>query len=117
MPWVITLSRPSTTLAGACPFCTARFLRAVMRGYEDAVREPQTAIDMLVDAYPEADEAIERPGVDILVPLWKDDAPSVGWQEESRWVDFADWMKENDLLREDVDGRKAFTNEFVSTAR
>ena len=99
------------------PEVIRRFLRGLMRGYGDAVREPQTAIDVLMDAYPEADEAIERPGVDILVPLWKGDAPSVGWQEESRWVDFAGWMKENGLLEGDVDGRKAFTNEFVSTAR
>jgi putative hydroxymethylpyrimidine transport system substrate-binding protein len=95
------------------PEVIRRFLRAVTRGYEDAVREPQTAIDVLMAAYPEVDEAIERPGVDILVPLWKGDAPSIGWQEESRWVDFADWMEKNGLLEGGVDGRRAFTNEFL----
>ena len=98
------------------PDVVRRLVRAVMRGYEDAAREPQAAIDILLDAYPEADEAVERPGVDILAPLWTDGMPGVGWQEKERWVEFAGWMKENGLLDPDVDAREAFTNGFVEEA-
>ena len=97
------------------PDLVRKLVHAVTRGYEDAVREPETAIGLLLDAYPEADEAVERLGIEILVPMWKDKNPIVGWQEESRWVDFAAWMKENGVLEDEVDARKAFTNEFVAT--
>lgn len=112
------------------PDVVRKFVRAVMRGYQDAMEDPQAAIDILVDAYPEADEAVERPGIDLLVPLWKRGEPLRivgpdgtetlswsdafwGWQKEERWVEFAGWMKENGLLDPDVDAREAFTNECM----
>jgi putative hydroxymethylpyrimidine transport system substrate-binding protein len=98
------------------PDVVRKFIWAVTRGYQDAMEDPQAAIDILVDAYPEADEAVERPGVDILAPLWTGEVPGAGWQEEERWVEFADWMKENDLLQAGVDPHQAFTNGFVEEA-
>jgi len=93
-----------------------RFVRAVVRGYQEAARDPQKAIDVLKQAKPEIDESIERPGVELLAPLWTGKAPTFGWQEESRWVGFAQWMKDNGLLGQNVDARSAFTNEFVEKA-
>ena len=90
-----------------------RFNRALRRGYADAAADPQAGVDTLVIASgEEIDEAIERPGADLLVPLWSTSDISFGDQQESKWVDFARWMQENGLLAEDVNAQDAFTNEF-----
>jgi len=93
-----------------------RFVRATMRGYEDAIADPQGAVLLMKQARPEVDLSVDSKGVDLLVPLWKSDNGIFGWQDEKRWIDFAQWMKDNDLLSEDVDAAKAFDNSFVANA-
>ena len=93
-----------------------RFVRAFLRGYEVAISDPQAAIDALARAHPEIDEAIDRPGVELIAPLWLAGAPTFGWQEGDRWVEFAQWMQDNDLLERIVDPLKAYTNEYVEKA-
>ena len=61
----------------------------------------------------EVDRAIEGPGADLLVPLWKTDEANFGTQTNARWVGFASWMQETGLLSQEVDASKAFTDEFI----
>src|SRR5262249_41253599 len=52
----------------------ARFLRAIRRGYADAVKDPQAGVDIpLKSTKAEVDEKIERPGATLLAPLWQTD--------------------------------------------
>ena len=99
------------------PDLVERFVRALMRGYQDAMADPQAAIDVLKRLAPEIDEAIDRPGVELLAPLWQDSPNGFGWQTVDKWVSFADWMKAEGLLDADVDATAAFTNEFVEAAQ
>ena len=99
------------------PELVERFVRAVLRGYQDAVADPQGAIDILFQAAPEIDPAIERPGVALLSPLWIEGDLGFGWQTRDKWASFAAWMQANDLLGGAVDPDKAFTNRFVEAAR
>ncbi len=92
-----------------------RFVRAVSRGFESAIEDPQRSISALLEETDEGtvNEELERQGVDLLSPLWTDGAPSFGWQDAGRWTEFSDWMKGRGLIRGDVDPGSAFTNEFV----
>jgi putative hydroxymethylpyrimidine transport system substrate-binding protein len=99
------------------PDLVQRFVRATMRGYREAVANPQAAIDILARAAPEIDEAIERPGVDLLSPLWIEGDLDFGLQTTEKWVEFSAWMLEQGLLGSDVDASKAFTNRFVEGAQ
>ena len=95
------------------PDVVERFNRALRRGYADAAADPQAGVDTLVAAKgEEIDQAIERPGADLLAPLWSSPGTDFGDQESSKWVDFARWMQANGLLAEDVNAQDAFTNEF-----
>jgi putative hydroxymethylpyrimidine transport system substrate-binding protein len=90
-----------------------RFVRAIRRGYEDAAADPQAGVDTLVaGTNEEVDEKIERPGADILAPLWQTETSNFGNQQSQKWENFAEWMKDNDLLPEEVDASKAFTGRF-----
>jgi putative hydroxymethylpyrimidine transport system substrate-binding protein len=99
------------------PDVAQRFVRALVRGYRDAAADPGAAVDTLLKGTrEEIDEAIERPGVQVIAPLWKGDE-SVGWQTAERWTKFADWMHTNGLVDAPIDGNKAFTNEFVQAIK
>lgn len=95
------------------PDVVERFLRAVRRGYADAVADPQAGVDILLrGTKDEVDEKIERPGADLLKPVWKTSSADFGEQDAARWKNFADWMHDNGLLAEELDASKAFTSEF-----
>lgn len=87
-----------------------RFIRAVKRGFEEAIENPQAGVDVLVAENPgEIDEAIDRPGADLLVPMWQ--LPSgggFGTQEPGRWNSFVQWMKDNDMLEQSLDASAAY---------
>ena len=93
------------------------FVRASTRGYQDAIADPQAAVQLLKRLRPEVDLDIEKPGVDLLAPLWSSSTGVFGWQEEDRWVSFAKWMHENGLLASEGDALAAFDNSFVSGAQ
>ncbi len=94
-----------------------RFVRGMIRGYRDALADLDAAVDLLVREYPETNRALEERGIRLLAPLWTENVPIFGWQEEERWTTYADWMKQRGLLEGAVDARTAFTNRFVEDAR
>jgi len=95
------------------PDVVKRFYRALRRGYDDAAADPQAGVSILLIATnEEVDEDIERPGADLLAPLWSGPGVDFGNQTESKWVEFTRWMQDNGLLSAEVDGADAFTNEF-----
>jgi len=99
------------------PDLVQRFVRAVVRGYQDAASDPEAAVVVLLaGAGQEVDAAIEKPGIKVIAPLWKTSDP-VGWQTAEKWNDFAKWMEDNNLVENPVDGNAAFTNQFVEGAQ
>ena len=90
-----------------------RFVRAVRRGFEDAIADPQAGVDILLGASAgEVDADIERPGADLLVPMWKTETVQFGEQDPVRWDGFTRWMRENGLLSNEVAAEDAFTDRF-----
>ena len=99
------------------PDLVLRFVRAVVKGYQDAAADPSGAVDILLrSTNQEVDEAIERPGVLVIAPLW-DEGTGVGTQTKERWTKFADWLHAQGQLEAPIDGSQAFTNRFVETVR
>ena len=99
------------------PELVRRFVRAVSRGYKDAIADPQDAVQLLKRVRPEVDLAIESPGVELLAPLWESEQGIFGWQEEERWVEFAHWLQANGLLSGTGDPRAAFDNSFIAAGQ
>jgi len=90
-----------------------RFVRAIRRGYNEAIADPQAGVDVLLrGTKEEVDEAVERPGADLLAPLWRTDTARFGDQDAARWASFIQWMQANGLLGADVRAGDAFTNKF-----
>ena len=86
-----------------------RFVRAMRRGYRDAIADPQGGVDVLAAANEEIDETIDRPGADLLVNLWQlPDGGGFGTQTPERWDSFVRWMKENGMLDESLASSSAY---------
>jgi len=99
------------------PDVVQRFVKAVTKGYKDAVADPLDAVAVLKAVKPETDLEIENPGVALLAPLWETDNGVFGWQEDSRWSEFAEWMVEKGRLESTEGISDAYDNSFVEGAR
>ncbi|MDA1128233.1 MAG: ABC transporter substrate-binding protein [Chloroflexi bacterium] len=99
------------------PEVIQRFVRAVTRGYQDAIADPLDAVALLKSVKPETDLDIENPGVLLLAPLWATDNGVFGWQEQDRWEDFANWMADSGRLSSGAGAAAAYDNSFVEAAR
>ena len=99
------------------PDLVQRFVRGVTRGYQDAIADPLDAVQLLKRLKPEVDLEIEIPGVALLAPLWASEEGPFGWQEERRWLEFAQWMVDSGRLSSTTDAASAFDNSFVANAR
>ena len=99
------------------PDVVARFLRAVMKGYKEAAANPQEAIKLMKQASPELDTTVANKEILLEKSLWFGDNGVFGWQEESKWLSFAQWMKDGGLLTKPVDARQAFTNSFIESLK
>jgi len=99
------------------PDVVQRFVKAVTRGYKDAIADPLDAVAVLKSVKPETDLEIENSGVALLAPLWATDNGVFGWQEQARWEEFAEWMVASGRLSSADDATKAYDNQFVEGAR
>ena len=99
------------------PEVVQKFVRAVTRGYQDAIADPLDAVALLKSVKPETDLDIENPGVILLAPLWATDNGVFGWQEQDRWQEFAQWLVDTGRLTSAADATTAYDNSFVEGAR
>lgn len=90
------------------------FLGALQQGYNDAIADPEAAIDGLLAESPDLVRDVEIEGLDLLIPLWTEDgAIPFGQQTAARWDDFGAWLKEQDLLAADVDIASAWRGDLL----
>jgi putative hydroxymethylpyrimidine transport system substrate-binding protein len=97
------------------PELVERFVRAMRKGYAEAMDDHDSATDAMIEEYPDTDRALEADSIVLLSPLWTEGADYFGQQTEERWQVYADWMIARGLLDPDADVEEAFTNEFVES--
>lgn len=89
-----------------------KFLSAVSKGYNDAMKDPLGAANILLKYAPELDSALVRQSQEYLAPRYQSDSPRWGEINPVRWNRFAGWMYEQGLIEQDIRGQ-GFTNEFL----
>jgi putative hydroxymethylpyrimidine transport system substrate-binding protein len=87
------------------------FIGAVSRGTRDLRRDPDTAIEGLLEANPDLDPELQRAVVQVTLPLFlpPGDQP-FAWQSPAEWDAFAAWMHDSELLENPPDVRGAYDN-------
>ena len=85
------------------PEVVKAFLRAVKKGYEYAVENPDAAADILCAQVPELDSALVHQSQTYLADQYVADAEGWGVIDPDRWAAFYGWLNDNQLLANQID--------------
>lgn len=92
---------------------TKAFLRAVTRGYEYAIENPDEAAEILIAANPEIDEDLAKASQKYLTDQYQGEAKRWGEINGERWNAFYRWLNEKGLVEKDIPDDFGFTNEYL----
>lgn len=95
------------------PQLIEKFMRATSRGYQYAIENPQEAAEILLQAVPELDRELVVASQEYLAGEYQADAPRWGEMKVSVWKAYADFMFGHQLIEQNIDPEKAFTNQFL----
>ncbi|WP_425453900.1 ABC transporter substrate-binding protein [Oceanobacillus arenosus] len=95
------------------PETIKKFLKAVSKGYQLAIDNPEEAADILIAEVPDLDPELVKASQVWLASKYQDDAARWGEQKLEVWDNYAAWMYDNGLLDAELDSEHAFTNEFL----
>lgn len=89
------------------------FVKAAQRGYEDAIKDPSAAADILLEAAPELDSALVHQSQEFLAKRYQDDADRWGIIDPNRWAAYFKWLNDNKLVNKPLDVTSGYTMEFI----
>ena len=95
------------------PDTAKTFLKAVQKGYEYAIENPEEAAAILCEAAPELDEELVVASQKYLADKYQADAEYWGYIDSDRWNGFYQWVNDHKLTEDEVPLNTAFTNEFL----
>ncbi|EHF01281.1 hypothetical protein HMPREF1008_01761 [Olsenella sp. oral taxon 809 str. F0356] len=95
------------------PDVVKAFLRAVRRGYEYAVKDPDSAADLLCAEVPELDAALVRQSQSYLKNQYVADAASWGVIDKARWARYFQWLNDNGLVANKIDVDAGWTADYL----
>lgn len=95
------------------PDVVRAFVEGASEGYEYAIDHPDESADILLKANPDLNADLVKASQKWLSPKYKDDVPRWGEQKRDVWSGYAEFLKENGLLKKELDYDAMFTNEFL----
>ena len=95
------------------PEAVKAFLRAVKKGYEYAVENPDAAADILCAQVPELDSALVHQSQTFLADQYTAEAESWGVIDPERWAAFYQWLNDNQLVENQLDVNAGFTMDYL----
>lgn len=95
------------------PETAKAFLRAMKKGYEFAIENPEAAAEMLCQAAPELDKDLVMASQVYLKDEYKSDVERWGYIEPKRWNGFYQWLNENELSEAELPEDAGFSNDYL----
>lgn len=95
------------------PDVAKAFMSALAKGYEDAVKDPAEAADILCKAAPELDAKLVQASQEYLQDQYQSDAKSWGYIDGARWDAFYGWLNENKLVETEIPAGWGFSNDYL----
>lgn len=93
------------------------FLRAVKKGYEFAISNPNDAASILLKAVPELDEKLVRASAQFLAKQYQADASSWGVIDAKRWSRYFTWLNDNKLVKHALDVNAGWTDKYLEKTK
>ena len=95
------------------PEVAKAFLKALTKGYEFAMEQPEEAAEILCKAAPELDLELVKASQKYLVDKYQADAEKWGYIDSVRWDRFYNWLNEKDLVEKDIPENTGFSNAYL----
>jgi NitT/TauT family transport system substrate-binding protein len=101
------------------PDLVQKFVRATLKGMRDTIDNPEEAFDTALTYIPEAqnsDLSLQRQVLDATITYWQSDltvSNGLGFANADNWQATHTFLRDSNLLKQDVDTSKAFTNQFI----
>ncbi len=93
---------------------TEMFLKALAKGYEYAIENPEDAAEILIKLNPELDKELVEESQKWLASQYKAEVEKWGYIDQERWDGFYGWLFENDLIEKEIPKGYGFTNDYLS---
>jgi putative hydroxymethylpyrimidine transport system substrate-binding protein len=92
-----------------------RFMQATARGHEDLEADPQAGLEGLLKADEGLDRGLQEAVVKATLPVFfpADEERPFGYQDLDEWQRYADWMRDEGLVTQQLNAEQAATNEFL----
>ncbi len=114
---LVVVARESE-LSGGQIALVRRFVQALARGYESARSDPSAAVGNLVRANPSLSPTLQLASVNATLssffPFGANAGKPWGWQDQSEWNAYGQWMIANHLISNPAAVDGAFTNEVLA---
>ena len=108
-PVIIT----SDNIVKTNPDLVKRFMKATSAGYAFAIANPDSAAKILLKHAPELKPELVIASQKFLSAQYQAESPQWGLQKQEVWQGFNDWMVKQGLLKQGIDVKAAYTNEFL----
>lgn len=92
---------------------TRKFLKAVARGYEYTIENPEEAAEILVKLNPELDMELVMESQKWISNEYKSEVSQWGYIDLDRWDGFYNWLFENELIESKIERGFGFTNDYL----
>lgn len=96
------------------PETAKAFLKALRKGYEFAIENPEEAADILCKEAPELDKELVVASQNYLKDQYQAGAEYWGYIDAERWNNFYNWINENELVGGTLPLNQGFSNDYLS---
>jgi ABC-type nitrate/sulfonate/bicarbonate transport system substrate-binding protein len=103
----------SEQLLQSKPDLVRAFVAAEMKGEQYAIDHPDEAEQALLAANKDLEKPLVEQSLKLLAPVWKADAPRLGYLDPKQWQAYERWMRSKNLISKDVDVSQAMTDEYL----
>ena len=95
------------------PETAKKFMKALSKGYEFAIENPEEAADILCKVAPELDKELVVASQKYLAKEYQAEAEYWGYIDAERWNNFYKWVNDKKLIEGEIPLDTAFTNEYL----
>lgn len=96
------------------PETTKAFLRAVSKGYQDAISDPDASAEILHKYASDYDLEYLKKSQAFLSSQYAKDTQTWGEMKDSVWDNYTEFMFENGLITKQIKASEQYTNEFLT---
>ena len=101
------------TMISDNPALVTRFLRASLRGWQDAIEDYQQAVAVSLQYTGNKNAAFHTAMMEAMLPLINTGVDQIGWMKPGDWQDMYEMLRDQGLLSKAFDVREIYTTRFL----